>query len=128
VADAAAGTPAAVAFYKPEGLYNQHPGYANVADADQRSPTWWPLQASPQWKHMVIVHHLRRERRPVGPRGAAARRQAGPGHPHPGHRHLALRQEGHGGPHAYDTGSVLRLITRRFGLPTLPGLAAATRR
>jgi phospholipase C len=24
----------------------------------------------------------------------------------------------------YDTASILRLITRRFGLPTLPGLAA----
>jgi phospholipase C len=24
----------------------------------------------------------------------------------------------------YDTGSILRLITRRFGLPTLPGIAA----
>jgi acid phosphatase len=56
VADAAAGTLPAVSFYKPEGLYNQHPGYANVTDADQKiADLVAKLQASPQWKHMMIV-------------------------------------------------------------------------
>src|SRR5262249_37962842 len=34
VSAAAAGTLPAVAFYKPTGYVNQHPGYANIDDAD----------------------------------------------------------------------------------------------
>jgi hypothetical protein len=56
VADAAAGTLPAVAFYKPEGFYNQHPGYANLTDGDSRiADLVAKLQASPQWNNLVIV-------------------------------------------------------------------------
>ena len=36
VSDAAAGTLPAVSFYKPEGVFNQHEGYANLADGDEQ--------------------------------------------------------------------------------------------
>ena len=45
-------------------------------------------------------HHLRRERRLLGPRGAAEGRPLGPGHAHSGDRHLAVREEGRRRPHA----------------------------
>lgn len=124
VADAAAGRLPAVAFYKPEGLYNQHPGYANVADADQRiADLIAKLQASPQWAHMVIVltydenggqwDHV------APPRGD----RLGPGTRIPAVVISPFAKKGTVDHTPYDTGSVLRLITRRFGLDVLPGLA-----
>jgi len=123
VADAAAGTLPPVAFYKPEGLYNQHPGYANVTNADQKiADVVAKLKASPQWKNMVIVitydenggqwDHV------APPKGD----KLGPGTRIPA---LIISPYSKVGvDHTqYDTASVLRLITRRFGLPTLPGLA-----
>ena len=123
VSDAAAGTLPAVSFYKPEGLYNQHPGYANIANADQKiADLVTKLQASPQWKNMVIVitydenggqwDHV------APPKGD----KLGPGTRIPA---LVISPYSKVGvDHTqYDTASVLRLITRRFGLPTLAGLA-----
>ena len=124
VTDAAAGTLPAVSFYKPEGLYNQHPGYANVTNADQRiADLVTKLQASPQWKNMVIVvtydenggqwDHV------APPKGD----KLGPGTRIPA---LIISPYSKVGvDHTqYDTASVLRLITRRFGLASLPGLTA----
>ena len=123
VADAAAGTLPAVSFYKPEGLYNQHPGYANIADADQKiADVIAQLQASPQWKNMVIVvtydefggtwDHV------APPKGDLL----GPGTRIPALVISPLARKGTVDHTPYDTGSVLRLITRTFGLDTLPGL------
>ncbi len=56
LADAAAGHLPQVAFYKPQGNVNQHPGYASVAEGDAHiADLVAKLRASPQWKHMVIV-------------------------------------------------------------------------
>jgi acid phosphatase len=125
VADAAAGRLPAVAFYKPQGNLNQHPGYASVAEGDQHlAALVSKLQASPQWAHMVIIitydefggfwDH-------VAPPKADL---LGPGTRIPAlvispfaKRHFIDHTQ-------YDTGSVLRLITRRFDLPPLHGLAA----
>jgi hypothetical protein len=51
----------------------------------------------------------------VGSRGAAEGRSLGPGYAHSGDHRVDHTQ--------YDTASSLRLITKVFGLPTLPGLA-----
>lgn len=123
VADAAAGTLPAVSFYKPEGLYNQHPGYANIADADQKiADLITKLQASPQWNNMVIVvtydefggtwDHV------APPKGDLL----GPGTRIPALVISPLARKGTVDHTPYDTGSVLRLITRTFGLDALPGL------
>ncbi|OWQ90800.1 acid phosphatase [Roseateles aquatilis] len=123
VKDAAAGTLPAVTFYKPEGLYNQHPGYANIANADQKiADLVAKLQASPQWKNMVIVvtydenggqwDHV------APPKGD----KVGPGTRIPALVISPFSKMGTVDHTQYDTASVLRLITRRFGLNVLPGL------
>jgi acid phosphatase len=125
VADAAAGTLPAVAFYKPEGVYNQHEGYANLTDGDAKiADLVTKLQASPQWSKMVVVitydefggvwDHV------APPKGDLL----GPGTRIPAIIISPLAKKGTVDHTPYDTASVLRLITRRFGLTTLPGLAA----
>ena len=123
VKDAAAGTLPAVSFYKPEGVYNQHPGYANLTDGDQKiTDLVAKLQASPQYKNMVIVitydenggawDHV------APPKGD----WVGPGTRIPAIIVSPLAKKGTVDHTQYDTASVLRLMTRTFGLDTLPGL------
>jgi acid phosphatase len=123
IADAAAGTLPAVAFYKPQGNLNQHEGYANLDDGDAHIASLIAaLQASPQWKNMVIVvtydefggvwDHV------APPKGD----QIGPGTRIPALIISPLARHGFVDHTQYDTASVLRLITRRFDLPVLPGL------
>jgi acid phosphatase len=124
VTDAAAGTLPAVTFYKPEGLYNQHPGYATITAGDQKiADLVAKLKASPQWKNMVIVitydenggqwDHV------APPKGD----KLGPGTRIPALIISPYSKAGTVDHTQYDTASVLRLITRRFGLDTLAGLA-----
>lgn len=45
-----------VAFYKPQGNLNQHPGYADVQSGDAHiADVVAHLQKSPQWKQMVVI-------------------------------------------------------------------------
>jgi acid phosphatase len=128
VADAAAGTLPAVAFYKPQGNLNQHEGYANLDDGDAHiAELVAKLQAGPQWKHMVIVitydefggvwDHV------APPKGDLI----GPGTRIPALVISPLAKRGFVDHTQYDTASVLRLITRRFGLPVLQGLSERDR-
>jgi len=125
VADAAAGTLPPVTFYKPQGNFNQHEGYANLDDGDAHiADLVAKLQASPQWRHMVIVitydefggawDHV------APPKGDLL----GPGTRIPALVISPLARRGYVDHTQYDTASILRLITRRFGLPALPGLTA----
>lgn len=125
VADVAAGTLPAVSFYKPEGRFNQHEGNTNLADGDARiADLVARLQKSPQWKNMVIVitydefggtwDHV------APPKGDLL----GPGTRIPAIIVSPFAKRGVVDHTQYDTGSILRLITRRFGLDLLPGLAA----
>jgi acid phosphatase len=123
--DAAAGKLPAVTFYKPQGNLNQHPGYANVQDGDAHiMNVIAQLQASPQWKNMVIVitydenggfwDHVAP---PKGDRfGPSTRIPALIVSPYAKKNFVDHTQ--------YDTASILRFITRRFGLPVLDGVAA----
>lgn len=124
VKDAAAGTLPAVTFYKPEGMYNQHEGYADLDNGDARmADLVEKLRASPQWKNMVIVvtydefggvwDHV------APPRGDLL----GPGTRIPAIIISPFARAGTVDHTQYDTGSVLRLITRTFDLGTLRGLA-----
>ncbi|HVZ47326.1 MAG TPA: acid phosphatase [Gemmatimonadaceae bacterium] len=128
VADAAAGTLPAVAFYKPDGLDNQHPGYTDLAAGDARiADLIEKLQRGPQWKGMVVVitydefggawDHV------APPRGDLL----GPGTRIPAIIVSPLARKGTVDHTQYDTGSILRLITRRFGLDPLPGVVARDR-
>jgi acid phosphatase len=123
VADAAAGTLPPVAFYKPQGNLNQHEGYANLDDGDAHiADLVAKLQASPQWDHMVILITYDEFGGVWDHVAPPAADLLGPGTRIPAivisplaRRHFVDHTQ-------YDTASVLRLITRRFDLPTLPGL------
>jgi acid phosphatase len=125
VADAAAGTLPPVAFYKPEGDLNQHPGYAGITQGDAHlADLVAKLQASPQYAHMVIVitydenggawDHV------APPKGDLL----GPSTRIPAIIIAPFANKGMVDHTAYDTASVLRLITRVFGTDPLPGITA----
>jgi acid phosphatase len=125
VADAAAGTLPQVVFYKPEGDLNQHAGYASVAAGDQHlADVIAKLKASPQFANMVIVltydenggwwDHV------SPPKGD----KIGPGSRIPALIVSPFAKKGTVDHTQYDSASVLRLISRRFGLTPLPGVVA----
>ena len=58
----------------------------------------------------------------MGSRRASQGRPAGTRNPHPGDRGVPLAKKGTVDHTQYDTGSILRLITRRFDLEPLPGI------
>jgi acid phosphatase len=124
LADAGAGRLPSVAFYKPQGNVNQHAGYASVAEGDAHiADLVAKLRASPQWQHMVIVitydefggawDHV------APPQGDLL----GPGARIPALIISPLARHGAVDHTQYDTASILRLITRRFDLEVLPGVA-----
>ncbi len=125
IADGAAGRLPPVVFYKPQGNLNQHPGYASIADGDAHiADLIAKLKASPQWGHMVIVltydeyggawDHV------APPKGDLL----GPGARIPALIISPFSAHGAVDHTQYDTGSILRLIIRRFGLGELPGITA----
>jgi phospholipase C len=68
---------------------------------------------------------LRRERRLLGPRAAAEGGSLGPGTRIPAIVVSPLAKRGYVDHTSYDTTSILKLITRRFGLEPLPACARA---
>jgi acid phosphatase len=114
-----------VSFYKPQGNLNEHAGYAAVLAGDQHiADVIAHLQKGPQWKHMLVVvtydenggfwDHVAP---PKGDRwGPGSRVPTIIVSPFAKRRFVDHTQ--------YDTTSILRLVTRRFDLPMLPGLAA----
>jgi acid phosphatase len=118
------GTLPQVAFYKPQGNLNEHPGYTDVLDGDRHiADLVGHLQKSPQWGHMVVVitydenggfwDHV------APPKGD----RWGPGTRIPALIVSPFAKQRLVDHTLYDTTSILSLITRRFALPTLPGLA-----
>jgi acid phosphatase len=125
IADIAAGRLPPVVFYKPQGNLNQHPGYAAITDGDAHiAELVAKLRAGPQWSKMVIVitydeyggawDHV------APPRGDLL----GPGARIPALIISPFAKKAVVDHTQYDTGSILRLITRRFDLAGLPGIAA----
>jgi acid phosphatase len=123
LSDIAAGTLPPVAWYKPTGNVNQHPGYANVDDADAHlADLVTKLKAGPQWNHMVIVitydeyggqwDHV------APPKGDLL----GPGTRIPAIIVSPYAKAGTVDHTQYDSASTIRLITRRFGLTPLAGI------
>jgi acid phosphatase len=114
-----------VTFYKPQGNLNEHSGYADVQAGDAHiAEVILHLQKSPQWKSMLVIvtydenggfwDHV------APPKGD----RWGPGSRIPAIIVSPFAKKGHVDHTQYDTTSILRLITRRFGLPILPGIAA----
>jgi acid phosphatase len=114
-----------VAWYKPTGAVNQHPGYANLDDGDNHiADLVAKLQAGPQWNHMVIIitydEYGGQWDHASVPKGDLL----GPGERVPAIIISPYAKKGTVDHTQYDAGSTLRLITKRFGLTTLPGLTA----
>ena len=128
LAAAAAGRLPAVSFYKPQGNLNQHPGYANLSDGDAHiAGVIAALEKSPQWPHMLVVVTYDEnggfwDHAPV-PQGD----RWGPGTRVPAIIVSPLAKRGYVDKTAYDTGSILRFITRRWQLEPLPGIVERDR-
>jgi acid phosphatase len=125
MSDIAAGSLPEVVFYKPEGDVNQHAGYASVDAGDRHiAQVVAALQASPQYKDMVIVitydenggwwDHVAP---PTGDR-------LGPSTRIPAIIVSPFAKQGVVDHTPYDTGSIQRLLNKRFALTPLPGLTA----
>jgi len=123
VADIDAGKLPAVAFYKPQGNFNEHPGYTDVLSGDQHiAEVVARIKASPIWNSTLIVvtydenggfwDHVAP---PAGDRW-------GPGTRVPTILIGPMVKKGFVDSTPYDTTSILKLITRRFGLDPLPGV------
>jgi acid phosphatase len=113
----------AVTFYKPQGNLNMHAGYSDVESGDRHiAHIVDSLRRGSQWQDMVVIVTVDENggwwdhvAPPKGDRWG------------PGTRIPALVISPHAKKGAvdhtvYDTGSILRLITRVFDLPTLEGL------
>jgi phospholipase C len=114
-----------VTFYKPQGNLNEHPGYTEVLSGDQHiADIIGHLQKSPQWKHMLIVitydeYGVFWDHVPP-PKGD----RWGPGLRVPAIIVSPFSKRGYVDHTQYDTTSIVRFLTYRFNLPTLPGIAA----
>ncbi len=114
-----------VTFYKPQGNLNEHAGYADVLDGDRHiADVIGHLRRGPQWAHMVIIVTYDENGgfwdHAAPPKGD----RWGPGSRVPALIVSPFAKKGYVDHTLYDTGSILLLITRRFALPTLPGLTA----
>jgi acid phosphatase len=124
LADIEANHLPAVSFYKPQGDLNMHAGYSDVDTGDRHVMAIVDaLQKSPAWKHTMVVitvdenggwwDHV------APPKGD----RWGPGSRVPAIVVSPHAKKGHVDHTIYDTGSIARFLTRRFGLEKLPGLS-----
>lgn len=123
----AKGTLPAVSFYKPAGVNTQHPSYTDIMTGDEHiSDLLNRLKASPQWKDMLVVvtydenggywDHV------PPPSGPGWGDRFGPGSRIPSILVGPHVKRGAIDSTAMDTTSILKFITRRFGLQPLPGV------
>jgi phospholipase C len=116
-----------VSFYKPAGVNTQHPSYTDMLTGDRHIADLLDrLKASPQWPHMLVIvtydenggywDHM------SPPTGAGWGDRWGPGTRIPALLIGPMVKQGFVDSTVYDTGSILKLITRRFGLQALPGV------
>ena len=123
MADIRDGILPTVTFYKPQGDLDMHAGYSNVADGDNHvAAVINQLRNGPQWHDMLIIvtfdenggwwDHV------APPKGD----RWGPGSRIPAIVISPHVRQGHVEHTVYDTGSIVRFLTRRFDLEKLQGL------
>ena len=116
------GTLPQVAFYKPQGSLNEHPGYADVLSGDEHiAEVISKIKASPLWNKTAIIvtydenggfwDHV------APPKGD----RWGPGSRIPTIIVSPWARKGYVDSTQYDTTSILKFITLRFELEPLPG-------
>jgi acid phosphatase len=121
------GTLPQVTFYKPNGQLNQHPSYTDIQSGDIHiADVLGRLEKGPQWPHMLVIvtydenggywDHV------PPPSGDGWGDRWGPGSRIPTIIVSPFAKKGFVDHTAYDTTSILKLITERFGLEPLPGV------
>ena len=127
--DLDAGMLPAVAFYKPVGIFTQHPGCTDLVKGDDHiADVLERLHKSPQWEQMAVIvtydenggfwDHV------PPPRGPGWGDRFGPGTRIPALVISPYAKRGHIDKTSYDTTSILKFITRRFDLEPLAGVRA----
>ena len=117
------GTLPQVAFYKPAGAVNEHPDYADILSGDKHiAELVAKLRASPLWsKTAIIVTYDENggfwDHAPP-PKGD----RWGPGTRIPAIIISPYAKQGYVDHTQYDTTSIIKFITRRFALESLPGV------
>jgi acid phosphatase len=112
-----------VAFYKPTGQFNEHPGYTDVLSGDQHlDEILNKIKASPIWKKTVVIVTYDENGGFWDHVAPPKSDRWGPGTRIPtiiispfAKRHFVDNT-------SYDTTSIIKFITRRFGLEPLPGV------
>jgi len=124
-----AGTLPQVAFYKPEGDLNEHPGYTDIVSGDRHiAELLARIRKSPLWPKVAVIitydenggwwDHV------PPPRGAGWGDRWGPGTRVPTIVVSPYARRGYVDSTSYDTTSIIKLLTRRFDLEPLPGVRA----
>jgi len=109
-----------VAFYKPIGQFNQHPGYTNVADGDGHlAELIGMLQKSPAYQDMLILIVYDENGGQWDHVPPPRRDKWGPGTRIPLIAVGTAVRQGHVDHTPYDFGSILRTIEVRFGVESL---------
>jgi acid phosphatase len=115
-----------VVFYKPTGILNQHPGYADILSGDAHvAELVAKIKSGPLWSSTAIIvtydenggfwDHV------APPKGD----RWGPGSRIPAIIISPYAKRGYIDHTQYDTTSILKLITKRFDLEPLPGVRAS---
>ncbi|HLH10323.1 MAG TPA: acid phosphatase [Methylovirgula sp.] len=114
-----------VAFYKPQGNLNEHPGYADVLSGDEHlAEVVAHLEKSPQWAHMLVIVTYDENGGFWDHAAPPKADRFGPGTRVPALIISPFAKRGFVDHTLYDTTSILRFITRRFDLPVLAGITA----
>ena len=121
------GTLPQVSYYKPAGIFTEHPSYTDLMTGDAHiNDLLERLAKSPQWSNMVVIvtydenggfwDHV------APPAGAGWGDRWGPGTRIPAIVISPFAKRGFVDHTIYDTGSITKLINARFGIDPLPGL------
>ena len=120
-----AGVLPQVTFYKPQGNLNEHAGYADVLSGDAHiADVIAHLEKSPQWVRMLVIVTYDENGGFWDHVAPPKANRWGPGSRIPTLIVSPFAKKGFVDHTLYDTTSILRFITKRFALPTLPGLTA----
>ena len=121
----------AVSFYKPEGRFTQHPAYTDLKSGDDHiDEVLSRLRKSAYWPGLLVVvtysNHGGYWDHAPPPSGPGWADRFGPGTRVPAVLIGPHVRKGFIDHTVYDTGSILKLLIRRYGLELMPGLREKT--
>jgi phospholipase C len=115
----------AVSFYKPQGSLTEHPGYTDVLSGDEHiAELVAQIKASKLWPSTAIIVTYDENGGFWDHASPPAGDRWGPGSRIPAIIISPYAKRGYVDHTSYDTTSILKFITLRFGLEPLPGVRA----